>query len=739
MLLLRWGANGKNGVKLSDSESTSMNMHSRAIELRTEVVKGRVYIHPLPQLLDDIAYLIVCIPPRGKTKTPAPILGILVDCGDADSVIDQLELIRDVHYANVRNNTIEVRALLCTHKHHDHTAGIKALLQSSALKGTLKDIYGGAVEGVPYCTKPVKNGDLIPLPKEGNNDMGKLLEIECIAVPSHTRGSVVFALRNKPLEDFGTQDVPVFSYLFPGDSIFSGGAGVPFEADIEFPKDATADGKTVHSNFKPNAGVLSTERCFAEVLRRAVKDEDCGYSSDGLGVEQMIIYPGHEYTFELTQRQFQSGTMNIMSQLNRHHPSVFFELCSAHFIAGHRRNLPKSTRLLTVPTTVKRELSINPNFRSLRKRGEQILTAVSVWHKYLHDKERRSKEANGKASNSTYLLMPSTFSNDSGINHSLSLMTNSTDKSPSSENTWNVNHADLNRPIFTTVYTNDLENIVQALKAGKMSSTKAAIKLSKLSEKIDNPIVHRRPIPNTLPSERKMYHGIVALAILGSPPAAMSRYDSNMMNLPAPVNKSDDILISKKLLISTLFRLGLMPDNDSEVGANDFVRMINLLWEDARRDCGHDLKLDVDEEENGDHIRLGGSDEHDLIELGYLKLTLFGLAPHKPSLLSKLLPFKSTPKGQSISKIRRSGGDLVKHDTGGCPVCANALGCPKDDSLNHDSDDDDLSYDTQPSTPTNEVHVVSVSPTRSGDGGNIELRAARGVPKRKIIIEGANR
>eukprot|EP00554_Chaetoceros_debilis_P002092 CAMPEP_0194085246 /NCGR_PEP_ID=MMETSP0149-20130528/16828_1 /TAXON_ID=122233 /ORGANISM="Chaetoceros debilis, Strain MM31A-1" /LENGTH=818 /DNA_ID=CAMNT_0038768085 /DNA_START=108 /DNA_END=2564 /DNA_ORIENTATION=- len=742
ILILRWGSKGKNGVKLSESDK-SMNMHSRAIEHRTEVVKGRVFIHPLPQFLDNVGYLIVCLPPKRSGSDPAPIIGILVDCGDAESVIDQVELIKDVHYANVSNNTIVIKALLCTHKHHDHTAGNKGLLEHAVIGSTLKDIYGGAIEKVPYCTKLVRNGDLIQIPHVGKNNMGDFIEIECIAVPSHTRGSMVYALRNKPADDLGNQD-PVFSYLFTGDAMFSGGAGVPFEAELEFAKDKAVEGKTVHSRFKPGAGGLSVERCFAEILRRGIKDEDAMYFKEGMGSQQMIIFPGHEYTFELLQRQMQQSNLDLNGQWNRHQPSVFFELASQFFVAGHRRYLPKSTKLLTVPSTIKRELKVNPSFRSLRKRGEHIVTAISVWYKYIHDKGSKRKEFRGSKADKAYLSIPPTFSSDS-LYQTASAISCGTNKSPSSENTWNVNHADFNRSMFTTVYTSDLDQIIESLKSGSMSSERAAIQVGKLSDKMETPAVARRPIPNTLPNERKMYLGLLAFATLGSPPSAMTVSDSSNMNLPQPVSSSDHLLISKKMLISSLYRLGLMIDDSSNAGADEIIRMINLLWKDARMERGGPISFKVDE--NKGDLEAEG-DEHDLIQLGALKLTLFSVSYNQPTWFSKwCMPCKSSnPQGQYVSKMKRSGGDLVKHDTARCPMCSNALGCPKADRDtfvydDDDSIDDDLSYGSHPSAtdaPVEKIHVMK-SPTKSEDGniqdGNIELRAVRGVSEEKVIHE----
>jgi len=741
LTILRMGSKSRNGVRL-DETSLALPMHSRSIEQRTEVVKGRVYIHPLPQFTDNIGYLIVCVPPRSRRSKdrPPPILGILVDCGDATSVIDQIELIRDVHYAHMRNNEIEIHALLCTHKHHDHTAGNKALLQNKVIGSTLKDVYGGAIERVPFCTKPVVDGDFIKLPSKGSNNMGELIEIECVALPSHTRGSIVYALRNK--SDSGTElgssdRATIISHLFTGDAMFSGGGGVPFESDYESAGDKQTNNKTVHSRFKPNGGSLSIERCFAELLRRGVQDEDAINYPEGLAVHQMMVFPGHEYTIELLQRQMQPSNLQSNSQWSKHQPSVFFELATEYFVAGHRRGLPNSTRLLTVPSTMKKELKTNPYFRSLRKRGELLLTALTVWYKHLHD-EKKSKASrfNGSNVDMAYLSMPFTFSmDDSYIRPSVS---GASEKTPSSTNTWNVNHDDFNQSIFTTVYTSDLDEVIRELKNGRINPHMAAKKLAALSKNLEEPAVLRRPIPGTLPSEKKMYMGLLALSVLGSAPSGLSASDSETMRLPSPVVDTDRLLISKKRLISSLFRLGLLPsDEESEGGIDQIVIIINLLWDEARLDK-EDLKLE--EERVVVDFELGQDDKADLIELGALKLTLYAVAYNQPSWFKKYcMPCKATPKTVSVSKMKRSGGELVKHDVTKCPMCANVLGCPKHNMSNDDQEDDDLSYDgSLVNDPKSQVRLVEGTPKRGNndDDDDIELRMVRGVSsKKKIALE----
>lgn len=713
LLLVKWGSE-RNTVTMGTNGALSKPLHSRSVEQRIEVVKGRVYIHPLPQLLDNIGYLIVCTPPP---RSDAPILGLIVDCADAESIWDQVELIRDVHYSHIRNS-IAIHSILSTHKHHDHTAGNRDMIYHPTVGVTLKQIYGGAVDNVPYATQQVTNGSFISLPFVGDNDMGSLIEIECIAVPSHTRGSIVYNLRNlvstsenSARGEHGTPNSLVVSHLFAGDAMFSGGCGVAFEADSEFPKDMSADGKTVNNRFKPGAGLLSIERCFCEIMRRALHDDEAITNERGCSMSsQMLIYPGHEYTLDLLQRQLNRS--HEYSHFNRHDPATFFEVVSQYFVAGHRRHLPKSTRLLTVPTTMKRELKINPYLRSLKKRGEHLLTAVSLWYKYGF-RTSNIEKATGSG-DSTFLAMP--LSQFDGVDY---INSNMSEKSESSEYIWNHDHHDVNKSVFSTVYSADLESIIDGLKCGKLNSKKAAKKLSRLTDRLEESTVTRRPIPDRLPSEKNMYLGLLALSVLGSAPSGITHGDSQTMNLASPVDNSDHLLISKDLLIRSLRRLGLLPSWQSDPeGKDEVTQMISLLWQEATSDL---FSLGYIHKSNEEDIE---DSNGDLIELGILKLTLYSLTQktscfHKVCMPCGSKPSRcnSNPEGARRKDMKRSGGELVRHDIFQCPMCSNVMGCRGHDEAFNQSPPEPI----RPST----VKIAN-SPSRgsrNGDlDGNIELK-----------------
>jgi glyoxylase-like metal-dependent hydrolase (beta-lactamase superfamily II) len=350
--------------------------HSDTIHQRITVVPGRVYVHPIPQFVDNVCYLIVCLPiievadnnNNDNSTNKLPIIGILIDVGEAKRTLAYMECIYEQFYEkqyprsdyyrnsgeedgniNTGGMGIEVHAILSTHRHHDHTAGVGEMLScleqarcrlskcvfvsggnnESLVQGESEKVYntspgkvvvvGGAVESVPHCNLFVKNECFIPLPcisidVNGTkivNDTNSVVCIECIGVPSHTRGSIVYALRNHPASGKSALTsqgaLTANSHLFTGDAIFSGGAGVPFEADLEYGSDNfikspnKLKNKNGSSSFRPGAGTLSMERCFIEVLTRATKG--IGEEEQNVKLEEMqsrtLLYPGHECEFAL--------------------------------------------------------------------------------------------------------------------------------------------------------------------------------------------------------------------------------------------------------------------------------------------------------------------------------------------------------------------------------------------------------------------------------------------------------
>ena len=679
-------------VKSASKNKDDSAGHSRTMEQRFEVVKGRVYIHLIPQLLDNLAYLVVCVPrPLRSSKT---IVAFLVDCGDAAEALNQIYEIRQTHYSGY--DEIDLQTILCTHKHHDHTAGNKALLKSDLVR--VQQVVGGAVERVPFSNTLVANGDVLTLPSVKGNDMNDLIEVECMAMPAHTRGSIVYAMRVKECQDG-------LVFFFVGDTMFSGGGGVPFEADTETRNDQKFYNKNGTSHVKPSAGSKAVERCFAEMLYRGL--------SEGANTSGMLVFPGHEYTSDLIARQFRAGGAET-SSWNKMPPSVFFETASHYYVASHRRALPHNGKILTVPSVISRELSINPHFRSLHKRGEHFIRALRQWYRHFCNEKIDNIPANGSMQRSSSAAFVPTL-NDSNKTHS-------------SETEWNLTADDISRPVFTTVFSADLDAVIKELDSGKISTLEAAKQLRAIKSSLQDNVIRRRPIPGTLPTDKSIYQGILALAILGSGPCAMTLADSRAMNLPVPMDRnSDQIRISKARLLSVLHGLDLLS------AANDgqkVVQMIELLWKDASEYCVDAEWAHVNGESHNPEESFeieNGMDRSipDEIQLGILKWCLYGVEANRPSWFSKFcmltcdeLPEPKERPAHPVKSMsmRRTNGELVRHDVLRCPLCRDATGCPKVADISQ-------SFTTEES-PRKESSLVSIrqeSPSSVSSAVEVEL------------------
>lgn len=122
----------------------------------------------------------------------------VVDPGDAAPVIDYL-----------RANALELNAILITHHHPDHIAGIAGLLKHAAVP-----VYGPAAEArtIPTLTHPLHEGEAIEV-------LGG--DFEVLAIPGHTLGHIAYA--HIPPDAGGTP------FVLCGDTLFSAGCGRLFE------------------------------------------------------------------------------------------------------------------------------------------------------------------------------------------------------------------------------------------------------------------------------------------------------------------------------------------------------------------------------------------------------------------------------------------------------------------------------------------------------------------------------
>lgn len=660
-------------VRLGKSDDKNRGLHSRTIEQKIEVVPGRVYIHPIPQWVDNLGYLVVCLPQPTIERTERsiitveegrdPIVGFIIDSGQCDAVVKTIELIQEYHY---NKRSIRLESIVSTHKHHDHTGGNTELLKH-AMGSTITRVYGGAVEKVPNCTDHLVNGEKLTLPKFGSNDMNLVVEVEAIAVPAHTRGSMVYRLRTKT-DEVGQAAV---EFLFTGDTIFSGGSGVPFEADVGSETEsqlAKSNGNTfIRGNLGPNA----MERCFAEVMARAMPND---HSSDA--TERILIFPGHEYTQELLARQFQNA-VGETSKWKNFPPRDYFETVSQLYIAFHRRSLPhNSGRLLMVPSTLQREIHINTVYRSMRQTGELVSRAIVYWY----DHFCKTKGDTGLLQDGSRRTIPTSNGTRQKQQHRSSNPT-PRQKTPSAIKKWNLDVSDINRSVFTTVYTADLESVFDDLVAGRLSKKRALDQLQTMKKRMDQPVVNKRAIPGFLPSDKHIYRGICGLAILGSKPKAMTLSDSRTMHLPPPNDyNSDKTLVSMNRLILVLTRLGLIHTSEGE----DISVMIRLLWNEANEySYPKEYRNSEQKKDSYDGVDVESPGHwHDEVEIGMLKWLMYGVTENQPSWFSKIfcMPCSSIPPNNFVypehpaSSMNKRSGDLVSHDVLTCYLCRSATG-----------------------------------------------------------------
>jgi len=115
----------------------------------------------------------------------------VVDPGDEDPVLETLE-----------KRGLDLRYILLTHHHPDHTGGVTELLEHYEAT-----VFGPEDKRIPVVHRVCKEGDTVHLPELN-------AEFRVLEVPAHTRSHIAFYGENA---------------LFSGDTLFSLGCGRFFE------------------------------------------------------------------------------------------------------------------------------------------------------------------------------------------------------------------------------------------------------------------------------------------------------------------------------------------------------------------------------------------------------------------------------------------------------------------------------------------------------------------------------
>nr|KAF6450914.1 PNKD metallo-beta-lactamase domain containing [Molossus molossus] len=151
-----------------------------------------VKVLPIPVLSDNYSYLIIDTQAR---------LAVAVDPSDPQAV-----------QASIEKEGVTLVAILCTHKHWDHSGGNRDLSRRH------QDcrVYGSPQDGIPHLTHPLCHQDVVSVGR---------LQIRALATPGHTQGHLVYLLDGEPYKG------P--SCLFSGDLLFLSGCGRTFEGTAE--------------------------------------------------------------------------------------------------------------------------------------------------------------------------------------------------------------------------------------------------------------------------------------------------------------------------------------------------------------------------------------------------------------------------------------------------------------------------------------------------------------------------
>ena len=97
---------------------------------------------------------------------------------------------------------LKIAAILVTHHHPDHVAGIRRLAAEAAVQ-----VFGPQIEQIPARTDGVADGDRVVI-------AALALEFRALSVPGHTLGAIAYLGHGA---------------VFSGDTLFTGGCGRLFE------------------------------------------------------------------------------------------------------------------------------------------------------------------------------------------------------------------------------------------------------------------------------------------------------------------------------------------------------------------------------------------------------------------------------------------------------------------------------------------------------------------------------
>lgn len=142
-------------------------------------------IYPVPALEDNYIWTLI----NDDENT-----AVIVDPGDAAPILSFLE-----------KENLNLRAILITHHHWDHTDGIGAVLNRFQVP-----VYASADEKIAHCTHALRENDIVDIPG--------FPALHVLSIPGHTAGHIAY---------YGDDA------LICGDTLFATGCGRIFEGTPE--------------------------------------------------------------------------------------------------------------------------------------------------------------------------------------------------------------------------------------------------------------------------------------------------------------------------------------------------------------------------------------------------------------------------------------------------------------------------------------------------------------------------
>ncbi|XP_075789125.1 putative thioesterase PNKD isoform X2 [Pelodiscus sinensis] len=156
------------------------------------VVFSGVKILPIPVLSNNYSYLVIDT------------------CSNAAAAVDPSDPL--AVQAAIEQEGVTLEAILCTHKHWDHSGGNTALRRRhSSCK-----VYGSAYDSISELTNPLLDKEVVSVGQ---------LRFKALFTPGHTVGHMVYVLDGKPFAGPAC--------LFSGDLLFLSGCGRIFEGTPE--------------------------------------------------------------------------------------------------------------------------------------------------------------------------------------------------------------------------------------------------------------------------------------------------------------------------------------------------------------------------------------------------------------------------------------------------------------------------------------------------------------------------